>query len=58
MRTWTVKVEDENGNVVHSKEVNADGFRGSDEPDMPDVDYVLLAAAPESCPFDCDYCRS
>lgn len=56
-RTFTVTVTDDTGKIVRSKRVNADGYRNHDIEHLDDVEYVLLVAAPESCPFDCDYCR-
>lgn len=63
----TVTVTDEDGTVlatVHTSKRNAErrvNNRLTDEPHLPALslaEAALFHAAPDECPFDCDYCRS
>ena len=58
-RTYTVKVEDETGRIVHLIEVNLDRPRGSNsvDADLTDVEHALWMASPNVCFFDCYICR-
>lgn len=58
-RVYTVKVEDEDGRVIHTFPVDLEGPRGtnSEEAGLTDVEHALWVAAPAVCFFDCDGCR-
>lgn len=54
---YRVIVEQEDGIVAYSREVDADAPRATYQDGLTDVGFALSLCAPPLCPFDCDHCR-
>lgn len=58
MAVYTITVTDTTGAVVHETEVDtSNAGSNADDAELTEVQKAMYLAAPEVCPWDCEYCR-